>query len=210
MQRVVCGVQIQDDLGGCLRMRFQEQLHPQRLDGGGVGPDLVISIFVAGLLREQLQPVQRALACHRRAVRALCLQLSQQRPEHRVVPQLLMIVQILVPQRQAKDALADQRAHRVLDQVPLSSIAEAAGQSIDQADRRIRLAQQQCAGIRTDRAAVKGRDHSAPINPCKLQLFRNTLCRHRGSPVRGENSFWYNKFCSLESPMHLSPMRNPG
>jgi hypothetical protein len=43
VQRIVGGVQIEDDLGGGLAIRVEKQLHPQPLDRGPVGTDLVIA-----------------------------------------------------------------------------------------------------------------------------------------------------------------------
>ncbi len=42
-----------------------------------------------------------------------------------------MIVEILVAQRQGEDALPDQLAHRVLDQLRVAMVDELLGQSLD-------------------------------------------------------------------------------
>jgi len=49
----------------------------------------------------------------------------------------------------------------MLDQVRIARIDKTPRQSIDQSDRLIALAQQQCAGIRADRATIKRRYHPA-------------------------------------------------
>ena len=92
------------------------------------------------------------------------LELAQQRTEHRVVPQLLVIVQVLITQRDPEHALPHHRPDRVLDQISSPLVDEAVGQPIDQPDRLIRAPQQQRSGIRTDRPAVKRSHHSAAFN----------------------------------------------
>ena len=58
---------------------------------------------------------KRALAGHRRTVRALGLELAGQNLEHRIVTQFVMIVEVVLAQSQAH-ALADQGLDRVLEQ----------------------------------------------------------------------------------------------
>jgi hypothetical protein len=74
-----------------------------------------------------------------------------------------MIVEVFVSECQPEHALADQRPDCMLDQVRIAPIDKASGQSIDQSDRRIGLAQQQRPGVRADRSSVKGRHHPAAI-----------------------------------------------
>ena len=66
VQRVIGGVQIQNDLARRGAMRIEKQMNPQPLDPRSVRTDLVIA---ADALRcVQLQAVQRALARQRRAI----------------------------------------------------------------------------------------------------------------------------------------------
>jgi hypothetical protein len=124
-----------------------------------------------------------------RAVRSLRLKLAQQRPHHRVVPQLIVIVQVLIPQRHPEHTLPHQRSDRVLHQPCLALIPEALTQSVDQPYGLIHPAQQQCPGIRAHRPAIKRHHHPATFHAGKLKLFSATLCRHRNSPVGGCNPF---------------------
>jgi hypothetical protein len=126
VQWIISGVQIQHDLSGRLAVSVQEQLHPQPLDRCAVRHDLVIAIH-ARRRRMQLQAVQRALARQRRALGSTRRRkLAQQRTEHRIVPQLLVVVEVLIPQRHAEHALAEQGAHAVFNQIRIASIAETA------------------------------------------------------------------------------------
>ena len=78
-------------------MRLDEQIAQQPVDGLGRVADLVI----APRATHQLQPVQRALARQR----LLQLTLAAEQTEQRIAAQLLMIVQVLVAQRQTVNAL---------------------------------------------------------------------------------------------------------
>jgi hypothetical protein len=207
VQRVVGRVEIEGDLLGRLGMRLQEQIDEQPLDRRPVVADLVIA---RGFRPAQFQPVQRRLAGHWRAVPAPRLKLTRQHRHHRVIPQLVVVVQVLVAERQAEHALADQRAHRMLDQHRRTRIAEAGREPIDQPDCSVRGAQQQRTGIRRDRPTIKRRDHAAPCDACKSKQIRATLCRHRGPPAKLVKSFSQNNFLRFSAPMHLPGVRDPG
>jgi len=134
------------------------------------------------LVRPQFEPVERRFAGHRRAVLAARDQLTSQHRHDRVVPQLIVIDDIFIAQRNAKDALADHCRHRVLNQLLRPAVAETLRKPIDQPDRLVRCPQQQPAGIRGDLAAVKSSHYRAPLDACKSKQIRVTLCLHRDSP----------------------------
>ena len=137
VQRIVGGVQVEDDALGRRGMRLQEQRHEQPLDRGRIVTDLVVAAGreAGSRLGRVLQPVERALARHRRAVAPPSLQLAGQHRHDGIVAQLIVIVQILVAQRQAEHALADERGNRVLDLPDLTTVPEAGSKAIDQTDR---------------------------------------------------------------------------
>jgi len=105
------------------------------------------------------------------------------------MPQMVVIAEVLVAQRQSEARLADQRADRMLDQLGIAMILEAPGELVDQSDRPIRRAQQEAASIRYDHSAVERRLDSPTFNRCKAEQIRDTLCRHRRS------SFDFEKRC---------------
>jgi hypothetical protein len=90
-----------------------------------------------------------------------------------------VIVQILVRQRHAEDALAQQHAHRMLDQIRIAPILKALRQPLEQSRSPIGLLQQQRPSIRTDPSAIERCHHPTLLDTRKLQLLRATLCRHR-------------------------------
>jgi hypothetical protein len=58
------------------------------------------------------------------------------------VPQLIVIDQILVAERQPQHPLPDQRLHRVLNEIGVAPIDETLGKALDQPHRTISLRQQ--------------------------------------------------------------------
>jgi hypothetical protein len=67
MERIVGGIEIEDDTLGWRLVRLQEQRNQMRLDGLSVKSDLVIA---RQLLAAELERVQRRLGSHRRTILA--------------------------------------------------------------------------------------------------------------------------------------------
>src|SRR5215207_3954743 len=66
-----------------------------------------------------------------------------------------MVVEVLVTERDPEHALANERAHPVLDQVRPARIREAGCEALDQADGTIRRPEQKRSRIGRDRPAIK-------------------------------------------------------
>jgi hypothetical protein len=94
--------------------------------------------------------------------------------------QLVVVVQVLVAERDADDPLHHQGLDGVLRQFRIALVAEAGGKAAGQADHPVAGAQQQSAGIRGDRAAVECSHHLMAFDRWKSEQFRDTLCRHWG------------------------------
>ena len=191
VQRIVRGVKVEDDLLGRPFVGFQEQRHRQRLDRGFVAGNLVVA---RRLLPAQFQTVQRRLARHRGAVLASCRKLSRQHRHQRVVPQFIVIVEVLIAQRNPEHPLADQSAHRVLHQILAAVVAKTGRKSIHQTDRSVARAQKQRTRIRGHQPGIEGRLHNPAFNDSKIELFCATLCRHRGAPRIIPKSFSLKNF----------------
>jgi len=170
--------------------------------------DLVVA---RRLCPAQLQSVQRALACQWRAILALRFQLpGGQHCHQRVVAQLVVIVQVLVAERDPIHALSHQRANLMHYHLGHSTVREAGGKSIDHPYRAFHLTQQQCARVRCHLAGVK-RGHNFPaFNRCKTKQIRVTLRLHRGTPWFVEKMLLHNTFLRIHAPMHLTSLRIPG
>jgi hypothetical protein len=160
-------------------MRLHEQIDHQRPDGDRVVTDLVIT---RRLRTAEFQPVRRRLAGDRRAVLAARCELAGQHRHHRIVAQFVMIIEVLIAERDAEHPLAEKGRDLMLDQVLAPHIVEARGKPLCHPDRPIGRSQQQRPGIRRDGAAIERRHHLAAFHGCKSKQIPVTLCRHRGAP----------------------------
>jgi hypothetical protein len=128
-----------------------------------------------------LQPVQRALAGQRGAAGAARLQLAGEHGQHRVVPQPVVVDQVLVAKRDAKDALPNQGGDFVLDPLRRPRVAEACSEATDQPDGPVRGAEQKGSGIGGDRPAIEASEHTPVLDGCELEQRRATIRLHRGA-----------------------------
>ena len=99
-------------------MRFQEHLHQQFIDRLFPERDLLVAILDPGA---QFHPVQRALA-RQRLFQFLP---ARQNAEDRILPQLLVIVEVFVAQRQAVDPLRQHLPNRMLHLLLIPAIQKA-------------------------------------------------------------------------------------
>jgi hypothetical protein len=85
------------------------------------------------------------------------------------VAQLVVINAILLAQRNAKDALADQPRNLVHQLIGGAMVAKTVRKPLDQPDRPVGGSQHQPAGIRGHPAAVKSGDHRTPLDARKAK-----------------------------------------
>ena len=90
----------------------------------------------------QLQPVQRRLTRNRRAILASRRELARQHRHHRIVAQVIVVVEILVAQRNSEHPLPDQCHHLMLDPLRTPLVVKTPRKPIEQTDRTIRRPQQ--------------------------------------------------------------------
>src|SRR4051794_26245877 len=171
MDLVVGRAQIKNDPFRRLPVRLQKGADQESIDRCCVVNDPLVPILSVAL-RRQLQPVQRALArqCPRR------ISLLHQRRDQRIVTELVMVVQILVAQRQSYHSLADQAFHGVLDQQRVPKITKTGRELTQQPSPPLDLSQQQPAAIRTELPAIETSHDLPPSHPLETQLFPVTLC----------------------------------
>ena len=103
VQRIVRRIEIENDLPWSSRMRLNEQVDQQIPDRHRIVTDLVIA---RRLKLAQLQPIERRFAGNRRAILAPRLELAGQYRHHRIVAQLVVVVEILVAKRDPEHPLA--------------------------------------------------------------------------------------------------------
>ena len=142
----------------------------------------------------QLQPVQRRLAGHWRTVLAPRRKFARKHRHRRIVAQIVVIVEVFVPERDPKHPLTDQRSHLVLDQLRTPPISKARRKATNQINRAIRRSQKQRSRIRRHQSGIKCRNDWATFNHSKIKLLCATLCRHRGSPQIRKKSLGHNNF----------------
>jgi hypothetical protein len=126
------------------------------------------------------------------------------------MPQLVMVDEIRVPERDAEHRLADQRRHRMLDQLRAAAIRKAGGEAPDEPDRPAGGPEEQRSRIRGDRPAVESGLDPAACDGCKTEKVCATLCRHRGAPLHWSKALSQKSFRRFRAPMHLPNLRNPG
>jgi len=161
VQRVVGGVEIEDDPARRCLVCLEEESDEQPLDRRPIVADLVVA---RGSDRRVLEPVQRALAGERGAVLASRLELAGQRREHGVVAQLIVVDEILVPQRDPEHPLRHHGRDAVLDQGRCAAVLETGGEPVHQADRPISGPKQHRSGIRRRITTVKRRLYCTPFS----------------------------------------------
>ena len=93
VQRIVGGVEVENDLLGRRTIRVQEDINEDALQRLRVVVDLVVA--VATLPRRMLQPVDRALPRQWRAILALRLRLVGEQRQHRITAKGVMVVDVL-------------------------------------------------------------------------------------------------------------------
>ncbi len=112
VQRIIGRIRIENDLLGRAFMRFQKQVDQKSPDCHRIVADLVVA---RRLQFAQFQPVQRRLAGDRRAIRASRCELARQHRHHRIVAQFVVVVDVLIAERDGEHPLADQGGDLVLD-----------------------------------------------------------------------------------------------
>ncbi len=164
VNRVVGGVEVEDQLLGSRRMRGDEAL-----DHGA-------------MRRPRPSAIRRPLeAPHRRGAGE-----APVAPDHRlqrqVVAQTFMVVHVFVAQRHGVHPLAQQRQKFVRDLASLARVVEPARQARQQAEPAVHQTQKQRPAVRRDIAAGKIRLNPTPTTPWKFDLRKVTI-RHRRSPA---------------------------
>jgi hypothetical protein len=100
------------------------------------------------------------------------------------MPQIVMIVQIFVPQTQPVHALSNQFFNRVLDPPRIAMINETVSKPSNDSSREFDFSQQQPAAVGCDRSSIESSDYFATSEPLKRQRFFLTLCLHGSASVR--------------------------
>lgn len=218
VQRRVGRVEIENHLLGRFLMRFDKRLEQQLVDALELAADLRVAVGAVGCA---LEPIQGGLAGQRLAAVPLTLAifslqvtLAGQQRQHGVVAQLVVVVEIFVAQRDGVDALLDQLGDAVLDAFGITMIFKAAGQSFEQTQPPLDLAQQHCSALGADLAAVETRRHLASemLAETEFELLARTvtLCGHGLFPPSGPNALSLKRLCHRKRPVFYFIVIFPG
>ena len=112
MQRIVGRIEVENDLPRFALLRLHKQVDQKIFDRHRIVADLVVA---RRRKLAQLQPVQCRLAGNRCAILAPRREFARQYRHHRIVPQLVVVVEILVAERDSERPLTDQGRDLMLD-----------------------------------------------------------------------------------------------
>ena len=191
------------------RPGVDEQLGQKRLERLRVVGDPVVPLRLP-VPGRVFEAVQRALARQRRAAPAPSLELARQQRQHRIVPQGVMVVEVLVSQGQPRDALRHQRVQGMLHKTRIAPVREAGGHPVEQTHGSVDLAQQQAARVGGDRPAIERGRHLPTPAPLKSERNGSTLCWHRSSVVVTVKCMRYINLTVPGGRCHLMSVRHPG
>jgi len=152
VQRIVGGVEVEHDPARRFLMRVEKQVDKQLLDRRSIVADPVIARRLARP-RRMLQTVQRALARQEPRRLAGAIELAKEDAQNRIAAKFVVVVKVLVAERQAEDPLGDESLQRVNGEKRAAAVGKASREPIRQSDRLVRLAQQQRPSV--------GRNHPA-------------------------------------------------
>lgn len=162
VQRVVGRVQVQDDLPRSAPVRLQEHFHQHPVHRRLVQDDLLVAAVRSGVRPSQLQAVQGALAgqglphiSRPQPLRPRRVPLAHQGRQQRVGAQLVVVVQVFVPQCQPVHALRHQVIDRVLDRQRIPMVDKTPRELPQDPGSPLHLPQQHPAPIRGDRPSVE-------------------------------------------------------
>ena len=135
----------------------------------------------------QLQAIERRTAGQRHARRGRMQPVAAQGiglvtgdGQERIVPERVVIVEVLVAQRQAAEPLGEQVFERVVAVARVAPVGEGLDQRARHAQTAIHLAHQQRAAIAGEIAAGKIRDHLAGAEVLKEERLVVTVCWRKG------------------------------
>jgi hypothetical protein len=166
-------------------MGFEEKVRQQRLHLAQVGRDLFVAAVFVGPRRRQLKPIERAFSGQRFAAIPFSgtilsggIVFSGEHGHQRIVPQLVVVDEVFVAQREAVNSLGDQFGDGVFDEFRVTVIGKALGESRNDPRFRLDFPQQQATGIGSDVSAIENPDEFPLFEGLKTESIRVTLCLH--------------------------------
>ena len=166
VDRVIGGVEVQHDPIRRHGVGLEEQRDEEVFDGSCATDDLLVPAILVGPDRGQFQAVERTLTCQGltfvtlpEPVLAGGIFLSHDGRQQGIVPQVIVVVEVLVAQGQSINSLGYEMFEGVLDELWVSMIGEASSELSHDSRQFLGLAKQQAAPVGRDVAAIKrGKD----------------------------------------------------
>jgi hypothetical protein len=170
---------------------FEKDLHQQFVNRFLPERDLLVSIFCASA---QFQPIERALARQG----GLGIRAAGQHSKQRILPQLLLIIEVFVAQGQAVNPLRQHLLNRVLHLGLLSTVQETLRQARQQIQALVGFAQQQGAAVGTDGSPIEAGHDFPPSEGFKSETGLVTLCHSESRSSLGGNCCLETQLCHEE------------
>ena len=181
VQRVISCIEVEHQHLCIARKAAHAEVQERRLNRLWLRVQLAVMIRV---LSSQLKAVQGRRTRQRCAamsaappLRTQHILLPSRRGQQRIAPQVGVIVEVFITQRQRVNALSEQFPHAVVDERGIASIHKTSRQSAGDAQARINLSEQECTAIATELSAGKISHDIAGPEFIKKQLTGETLCR---------------------------------
>jgi hypothetical protein len=160
---VVGGVDIEHDLRRRFGVSLEEQLHEQPFDISRAACNLLVAAVLVRADGGQLKAIESALARQWLAPVPLPLpgltsgiDLANDRGEQGIAPEVVVIVEVFVSQRQGVDTLGHKFLDRVFNQVGITMVGETGGELPDDGREFFSLAEQQGSTVGRNVTAIEG------------------------------------------------------
>ncbi len=185
VQHIVRSIQVQDDALRRLRKAIHEQVHQKRINLLEVRRRTFVTILYGFLFLRQLQPIERLGTCKQMALVWLTntvlsghVRTSHSQRQGRIIPQTIVVIDILVAQTQTEDPLCQHALHAMFDPVRITIIRKALRKPTGHVASFIDLPQELGTRIGGHASAIKPPDYLAPSQIRNMQGFRLTVCGH--------------------------------
>jgi len=181
------------------------------------GHDLLVARLGIGIGRGQLEPIERTGAGQGLAPIAWAaatlpagVRLTHQHRQQRIEAQPVVVIEILVAERQPEHPLSNQLPHTVLDDVGVAVVDKLQGQALDNTRPRLDFPQQQSAAVRTDVAPIELAHHRAAAQGVKFQRLGVTLCHRKAALLFAHKMLIAQPLCQRGRPFFNPAVRYSG
>jgi hypothetical protein len=177
VDRVVGGVEIENDLGGRLVMGLEKEGHEQSFDLAGVAGDLFVATVLISADGSQFESVERAFSgqslasiTEARSILAGGVKLADDGGQERVGSEVVVVIEVFISQSQSVDPLSNEVFEGMFDEIRVAMIGEALGELVNDGGELLGFSEQQSAAVGGDIAAIKLGEHFAGTEHGKIEV----------------------------------------